>query len=63
MSGILFGWVGLRHTAVVASAAAVLFLTGCQPGELFPQKSPDSVESASTEPQMIEQEVEKPDVF
>ncbi len=63
MSGILFGWVGCRRTAAVASAAAVLFLAGCQPGELFPQKSPDATDSLASEPQMIEQDVEKPDVF
>ena len=63
MSGILFGWVGVRRTAAVASTAAVLFLAGCQPGELFPQKSPESTDAAAAEPQMIEQDVEKPDVF
>jgi len=63
MSGILFGWVGVRRTAAVASTAAVLFLAGCQPGELFPQKSREGTDAAAAEPQMTEQDVEKPDVF
>jgi rare lipoprotein A len=63
MSGILFGWVGCRRAAALAPAAAVLFLAGCQPGELFPQRSPEGADAVASEPEMIEQDVEKPDVF
>ncbi|HSG36153.1 MAG TPA: SPOR domain-containing protein [Paracoccaceae bacterium] len=62
MSGVLFGWVGYRRAAL-ASAAAVLLLAGCQPGELFPQKPTEGTDATAAEPQMIEQDVEKPDVF
>ena len=63
MSGVLFGLVQYRRAAVLASAAALMFLAGCQPGELFPQKPAEGADAAAVEPQMIEQDIEKPDVF
>ena len=63
MSGVLFGWVQYRRAAVLGSAAALMFLAGCQPGELFPQKPAEGADAATAEPQMIEQDIEKPDVF
>lgn len=63
MSGVLFGLVQVRRAAVLASAAALMFLAGCQPGELFPQKPAEGADAVAAEPQMIEQDVEKPDVF
>ena len=63
MSGVLFGWVQYRRAAVLGSAAALMFLAGCQPGELFPQKPAEGADAAAAEPQMIEQDIEKPDVF
>ena len=63
MSGVLFGLVQYRRAAVLASAAALMFLAGCQPGELFPQKPAKGADAAAVEPQMIEQDIEKPDVF
>ena len=63
MSGVLFGLVQYRRAAVLASAAALMFLAGCQPGELFPQKPAKGADAAAAELQMIEQDIEKPDVF
>jgi rare lipoprotein A len=63
MSGVLFGLVQYRRAAVLASAAALMFLAGCQPGELFPQKPAEGADAAAAELQMIEQDIEKPDVF
>ena len=63
MSGVLFGLVQYRRATVLASAAALMFLAGCQPGELFPQKPTEGADAAAVEPQMIEQDIEKPDVF
>ena len=63
MSGVLFGLVQYRRATVLASAAALMFLAGCQPGELFPQKPAEGADSAEVEPQLIEQDIEKPDVF
>ena len=63
MSGVLFGWVQYRRAAGLGSAAALMFLAGCQPGELFPQKPAEGADAATAEPQMIEQDIEKPDVF
>ena len=63
MSGVLFGLVQYRRAAVLASAAALMFLAGCQPGELFPQKPAEGADAAASELQMIEQDIEKPDVF
>ena len=63
MSGVLFGLVQYRRAAVLASAGALMFLAGCQPGELFPQEPAEGVDAAAAEPQMIEQDIEKPDVF
>ena len=63
MSGVLFGLVKYRRAAVLASAAALVLLAGCQPGELFPQEPAEGADAAAAEPQMIEQDIEKPDVF
>ena len=63
MSGVLFGLVKYRRAAVLASGAALVLLAGCQPGELFPQEPAEGVDAAAAEPQMIEQDIEKPDVF
>ncbi len=63
MSGVLFGLVQYRRATVLASAAALMFLAGCQTGELFPQKPAEGADSAAVEPQLIEQDIEKPDVF
>lgn len=63
MSGVLFGLVQYRRAAVLASAAALMFLAGCQPGELFPQKPAEGADAAAAELQMIEQDIEKPEVF
>ena len=63
MSGVLIGLVQYRRAAVLASAAALMFLAGCQPGELFPQKPAKGADAAAAELQMIEQDIEKPDVF
>ena len=63
MSGVLFGLVQYRRAAVLASAGALMFLAGCQLGELFPHKPAEGADAAAVEPQMIEQDIEKPDVF